>query len=512
MAFLQTTATNRTFFRAFVISTLIYFAFFALWSLGSPIGASPDEPRHVATAYGAVHGGIGNFEAQVPSWIAELGTGQDGSPCYAWNPNQTADCISSSLPSSATVSVKSQFGSYFPVYYLVTGSPTLVFDGQLALMLMRLVSALISAVILGLATWTIKRGTKNAGSKLNFIIPLTLLPMAVFLYGSVNSSGMEIASSVYFWCASLILFSTSTNEDRKFKLIHFAIAAILLLSTRLLAPLWLATILVIVSLCVDQFISRFNDLIRKKDFQITLTTIALFTMGVLVWDYLHPNYYLDPNQKPVSSVVDGLREVSQFFLNSALESVFEFGVGRLGWADTVLPFALLATLLIWGALAGAIFTKDNQRKTIYRVCLILLTPVVASSIVAGIGWSGVGWQGRYSLPLLLGIPTALVYVLSQSDKLDRENSLQKHSLRLLEILLFTTLSVLTYAFVLNYHRYSAGTDSFIFTLNRNWSPIVAFPILLLAFIAAGYSLYVFTVKGFGNAFQFRNSEKVEFQK
>lgn len=512
MVNLQTKTKSQTFFPTFVISTLIYFVIFALWSVSSPIGASPDEPRHVATAYGAVHGGIGNFEAQVPTWIAELGTGQDGSPCYAWNPNQTADCISTSLPSSETVTVKSQFGSYFPAYYLVTGSPTLVIDGQLALMLMRLVSSLLCAVILGLATWSIKRGAKKLGSKLNFIVPLTLLPMAVFLYGSVNSSGMEIASSVYFWCASLILFSSSTNEDRRFKLIHFSIAAILLLSTRLLAPLWIAAIIVIVCLTVDHFFLRLKELINKRDFQFTLVCIALFTVGVLVWDYLHPNYYLDPNQKPVTSIADGVREVSQFFLNSSLHTVFEFGIGQLGWGDTVLPFALLATLMIWGALAGAIFTRNNQQKTIYRVSLILLTPVVASSIIAGIGWSGVDWQGRYSLPLLLGVPIVLIYLLSQSEKQNDESSSLRDSSKFLEILLVSTLGVLTYAFVLNYHRYSAGTDSFIFTLNRNWSPVLAFPILIIALIAVGYGLYVFTVKEAGSAFRLRNSQQVETEK
>ena len=509
---MKTPAKSQNFFRVFIISSFIYFAIFSLWSLSSPIGASPDEPRHIATAYGAVHGGIGNFEAQVPIWIAELGTGQDGSPCYAWNPNQTADCISPAVTSSETVTIKSQFGSYFPAYYLVTGSPSLIFEGRLALTLMRLVSALLCAVVLGLATWTIKRGAKNSGSKLNFIVPLTLLPMAVFLYASVNSSGMEIASSVYFWCACLILFSSSSIEDRKFKLIHFTIASILLLSTRLLAPLWLATILIIVCLCVDQSFSRLKDLISRKDFQLTLSLIAIFTMGVLVWDYLHPNYYLDPNQKPVSSLAEGVREVSHFFFNSSLHTVFEFGIGQLGWGDTVLPFALIATLMIWGALVGAIFTRNNQRKTIYRVSLILLTPVVASSIIAGIGWSGVGWQGRYSLPLLLGIPIVLVYVLTQSEKQNVENKLSKQPSKLLEILLVSSLSVITYAFVLNYHRYSAGTDSFIFTLNRNWSPVVTFPILLLALLAAEYGLYAFTVKGSGSAFLLRSSKKIESQK
>lgn len=486
--------TFSSLLRGLIVPTILYFSVFALWAFNSPIGASPDEPRHIATAYGVTHGSIGSFDAEVPNWISDLGKGQDGSPCYAWNPNQGADCVEKSENSQDKSIVTSQFGSYFPAYYLLVGSSTLIATGDLALILMRLTSSLLCAIILGLSTWAIVGGVRDSTRKLAYIVPFTLLPMAVFLYGSVNSSGMEIASAVYFWCASLMLFSNKHEKNHKFVTTHFTCAALLLLSTRLLAPLWIIAILVLVGLFTNNFLQNVKQLLSTTFFRFALVVISAYTAIVIMWDILHPNYYLDPNQKPVDSFAEGVKEVSHFLLNSSLHTVFEFGIGQLGWGDTILPLALITTLLIWGSLIGALLVFSPETKSIFRLAILVASPIVASSIIAGIGWSGVGWQGRYSLPLLLGIPIVLVFLYSESSQKFVNQLPSQNTSRLLSVLLALTFIVLTYAFFMNYHRYSAGTDAFILSPNRSWAPEITFPVLFLAVIAAQYLIYRMTVQ------------------
>ena len=94
-------------------------------------------------------------------------------------------------------------GRYPPLYYAVVGLPTLVVHSTDAVFLMRLLGALLCAVLLGLAYMVLATWSQNRILAAGFLCALT--PAAVYLGSVVNPNGLEIAAAICLWCSGLVL-------------------------------------------------------------------------------------------------------------------------------------------------------------------------------------------------------------------------------------------------------------------------------------------------------------------
>ena len=178
--------------------------FLGTWLLGSvyafasPIGTSPDEPAHWRHAY-AVHTGQDTSDAmvEVPAPL----TVWPG--CTNFRPDVSAECVESPPEQPAIASVNDPLHGAPTLYYSVVGWPLAQWPDERGILAGRVVSALVSALLwaIAIAPWT---GARHWPARLAVI--LTAAPAAVYFSGTIQPSGMEIASLAALWSLSFAVF------------------------------------------------------------------------------------------------------------------------------------------------------------------------------------------------------------------------------------------------------------------------------------------------------------------
>ena len=162
---------------------------------------APDEGSHVVRAWSVAHGQLlGHDKGPVfrevtgPVVYRYL-----GSHC-SFDPRNTRRFCSSIKSSSRTGSVRTYTGRYFPAYYLAVGLPTLVTSpGMVQLDLMRFVSVLLAAALLASAFVTASEARLPTFAGAGLLLAVT--PTVLFLAGSVNPGGLEIAAAIAVWAS-----------------------------------------------------------------------------------------------------------------------------------------------------------------------------------------------------------------------------------------------------------------------------------------------------------------------
>ncbi len=207
----------------FVVTTLLLFAVLATWALANPRYASPDEPSHVRKAAALVRGeffgdriqhgqpwqrmvdipiayGTGTGAPDIPGH-PEQG-GRAFVPCFAFNAARTADCqhFESKSGNSRFYTTASM---YPPVYYSIVGLPTLVVNDANGVYVMRLVSALVVALLIASAFELL--GALPYAPVARSVLLIGLTPMVVFTASSVNPIALEIAAALLLWTSGLVL-------------------------------------------------------------------------------------------------------------------------------------------------------------------------------------------------------------------------------------------------------------------------------------------------------------------
>jgi hypothetical protein len=149
-------------------------------------------------------------------------------------------------------------------------------------------------------------------------------------------------------------------------------------------------------------------------------------------------------------------------------------VGVFGWQDTPAP---AVTFVIWTAVLGILVALSvsltNRRMAVAIVALlglVVVVPAVLEFIEAR--RFGFGWQGRYTLPLAVGVPILCGFALAREPA----RVLDRGRLRVLFAVAFVVAHFL--AFWQNLRRYTVGYDGpLMFWWDPDWSP--PFPALLL---------------------------------
>lgn len=458
------------------------------WVFVSPLGAAPDETLHYATAYAVWHGQIGQFVVEVPSYIHSLSTEHFSGTCFAWQPNVTADCLSQDSTILPIQPIWSQFGSYFPAYYLLVGLPTLVVKGIEAIYWMRITSLAISCLLLA-TTWWVARVAlrKNLGIFLAVSMPLGLVPMAVFLYGTVNSSSFEIAAAGLYWVCTLIILNPELGSgvSRRVPVAIWGISGVALISSRLLAPVWAALIVGAVLLISENRLRSVKRLLSDKFFLLVLSLMTLLLGVVAWWAIMHPNVYVATGHAP-SSVREGIKIFFDYLVKVIPSEFLDQVAGYLGWIDTYIPWAPVLLVLGWGILLGGVVLLNPIRRVSLKFITILAMPIVTSAALSAGLWSGTGWQGRYTIPFLVGIPALLMLLLIKSihQKEHVADTNQKVTTvsfsRLVQFSLALTFISLIISMYMNYHRYAFGANKPLLSIaDASWTPPIPIWMLIL---------------------------------
>jgi hypothetical protein len=451
---------------------LRFFAVFAvvgllatLWSLASPLISVPDEQAHVIKAASVVGGQLqgesGTAQGEpskvtVPRFIAST----DGlSSCFAFQPSVSAACMPPIGADRSTTHAATSAGNYNPMYYAVTGLPSLFLSGAKAIYAMRIVSGLLSAAFVALAMISLA-GLRQWRLPL-FVGSFALTPMVLFLSGAVNPNALEIATSMSVFAALCLAWDRiETNGPWKAPLGAAALSAVVLANTRAASLLWLA-LAVVASLLLFGF-RPLLSVLRQKFGWAMVGVVALGCLLSLVW--------LRVANSLQNLMGQGIDLPPLQIAAIMLDRTFEFAVGYvsyLGWLDTPGPPGALAVwaALIIGAVVAALSVADRAGRlavAFLAAAVIALPPLLQIPLAQDVGLI---WQGRYILALVVVLILACG-VAMRSFSIDQAGVGRRASALLLALMVFGHF----YSFIYGLRRYVIGLQD-----SSNWRDMLVAP-------------------------------------
>jgi hypothetical protein len=439
---------------------------FAAWSLATPLFASPDEPTQVAYAAAAVRGQVvgrtigGDANATTGISIPEVFAGGPAyAACYAFHATVPASCAAPLPESTRTVRTTTYTGRYPPLYYFAVGWPSLVSVSETGIYLMRLVSALLNAVMVALALTSVALWSKRRLLLVGVAVAVT--PMAWFLGGVLNPNGLEISAAVCLWTSGLVLVLDHANRPPAGLVAIVAGAACVLVQVRPLSALWAALVLAFLALVGGW--RSVCALARSRAVRRAAVPVAACGLFAVVWVAAVHSLDLKPVGPPVPAAEDGLQ-----LFGAVLERTgtwLQQMVGVFGWLDTNAPLLTdVVDGVLVAALAAAALRRPRRRRGGAAVLLLALVVVgvPVALVVSQAHRLGIDWQGRYALPLAVGV--VLLCAALAAPFVPR---LGLHVAAVAGAALFVSDSA---AFLAALRRYAVGVTGPIDFLSGTWRP------------------------------------------
>lgn len=472
-------------------------AFLALalsWSLGTPLLSAADEPEQSIKAAAVVRGEfsgaehIWNFAGWQSTYttpdyleiryslphdlVTALAKHDPG--CYAFTVQSTAACTvhaNAHRVARAGATALSHM-NYSPLYYLVVGWPSLLFHGDNALYAMRVVSALITALLLAAAFTTSARRGRTAA--LGVVAAAT--PAAIYFGSVVNPSGLEITSALLAW-ASLISITQIEpgGSARRSDRVLFTIAAATLVLVRPLGPVWLAVIVAAVFTMSPRPRERIRAALRVRNVRWMAGFIAAALLATGLWDLTQNTMGIIKHVNPTYTMAKG----AYLTLNQTPVFLAQM-VGLVGWNDVHVP---AATDYLWyGAvigllLAGIVLGGRRERLALLALAALVVVFPIAFEAYSGAAY-GVGWQGRYTLPFAVGVPLLAAEVLGRR----MGHAFLANLPRSLAATLGATFAAAYLCEVWwAWRRYAQGLgpSSHYLPLTAKWTPVISWPATLI---------------------------------
>lgn len=458
----------------------------AIWSVATPPEASPDEPFHTIRAVATVRGDIGGRTVEIPSpgpplpnsveypvIVPEAYAALTNAPaCFAFHPDVTADCQPALGTSTTDVRTTISMGSYPPLYYALVGWPSLVATPGGGIYWMRVLSALVGAALFASGVVAV-RETDRSG--LVFAgVALAVTPMALFMIGVVNASGLEIAAGFATWAGALALLRTARDGSLSIAtLVRFVLPAIALAWSRPNGPLTFAVIAVVVWI-FDGDRPTAVTLTRDARAVVAAGITAVGVAGAVAWILLLRSFdsFLGIPQPDLTTADAAKQSLGKLPLR--LEDL----VGRFGWLDVSLPQVVT---VVWGLavvvllIGGLWFGRGRQ-----RVALVLATVTVLAMPIAAEAYRaskyGFIWQGRYTLPIAVGVPVLATLAVGQRPTVARR-------LAPTATVISASIAACTHvtAHVVAMRRYITGADAPLLEYlgESTWTPPLLSPWTLL---------------------------------
>ena len=393
-----------TIFAAFLVLTFINFA---AWSLATPLFASPDESTQVVAAAAAVRGEVVGFtidgagSAYTAVHVPEVfASGTTYPVCFKYHPTVSASCAPRLSASTKTVHIGTYVGRYPPLYYLITGLPSLLFVSKTGIYLMRVMSSLLNAALIALALLAVVRWSRRRLLLVGVMAAAT--PMAWFLGGMVNPSGFEICGAICLWTAGLVLVLEHPDRPPPGLVAVVALSAGLLSLARPISPVWVAITLVTLGVLGGR--RALLGVLRSRAARWSALPLAACGAFALWWVVAEHALDLVPGF-PVTPGESRLQLLGTVLAHDGVR--VQQMVGVFGWNDTSSP---LLTYVVWLAVVGLLLVLAVWRAGAWRagtllslVASVVVVPLVLAYVEA-LRAGFVDGQGRYWLPLAVGVP------------------------------------------------------------------------------------------------------------
>lgn len=391
-----------------------------LWSFSTALGGSPDEPAHVVKAVAVadlqfntnaewVAGGFGSSlpltRVRVPRAFLKLGPERW---CWAGKLAVPASCMAR-LQDNEVVDGATYVGAYPPTYYLAVGWPSRLLSPQRAVYAMRVVSALLAAALLAEGTLHLvgHRTSPLLVATGALAVPVTVL----FLTSTVNPNGLEIAAAFCLWSTVLALCH-KPDRSRRRELLAATVSAAVLTWVRAIGP---AYTLLIISLTLTSLAeaSALRSLRSSRAARAIVTGLGasiVLAVGYAVvnhsysslikWEWLAGRSSDTVAREAFGTLDRYLLESWDLLDWQGFEMLTAPRWITLAWLSLIAGFAVLALIV------------GTMRQRIGLA--VLVVGCVFGPVVPSVASPDTPWQGRYILPLLIGIPLLSGDVISRS--------------------------------------------------------------------------------------------------
>ena len=402
--------------------------------------------------------------------------------CYRHHPKITAACAPTLTTSSRLVTTTTYVGRYPPLYYLIVGLPTRYVDSGAGIYLMRVLSSLASALLLGLAfaaamEWSRSRLLLGG-------IALAATPMVVFLGSVVNPSGLEISASIAVWTSGLVLVMDHASKPPTRLVVAFAVSSCVLELIRGLSPFWLA--LIVVALVALEPRGCWQLIGRRV---VRIAAALTVVVGLLAAAYvdLAGALTITPSGIPISPHATAFTVANMY--QAHLSIYVTQVVGDFGWLDTPAPFLVVFVIgvVIAGLIALAVMTSRRRHAAVLiGVIVASIFVPMAIDIKNALQIHNDVWQSRYALPLYVGVPLMAATIAGRSKSLK--------ALHVRRLIISTAWVVAVCQFVCFFialHRYTVGVNGGLNPFAHvagSWTPPIP-EVVLLGLAALFIALY-----------------------
>jgi len=384
------------------------------WALVTPVSDYPDEVDHVYRAVSVVRGEIFPHDGpynhgtgaitNVPVTIRRV---VDDRPCLGLF--ETGNCESAGPAHPGSVTVVTGEGRYFPLYYALVGWPSLAFPNQTGWYLKRMVSAVICAALLA-AGASVLMSMDRRPLVLAAGLFVGLTPLAVNLSGALNPSGLEIAAAVCFWAVVLALVHRTSSVAPR-RLVQLGILSGVVLATcRQLGGLWILLAVVVSLMSAGR--SERSQFLHSRSARVVLASAAIATAVMATWTVTFRSYETFYEPTPSNTGLIHTVDVSLGKTGTLLREMFAY-LGKLNIPPTFVAEMYWSLAVLALVIIGLASSRRTGFVVLCGCVLVLVVPFVA--LVATYHNRALSaWQGRYTLPLAIGI--AMVAVASAQPR------------------------------------------------------------------------------------------------
>lgn len=473
---------------------VLFFVPSAAWAVASPLFSVADEPAHTVKAVATWHGQLSGPETPGPGYLANVyqvpAIWQSAflvPECYKFQRNNTPDCAPELSGGSEMIGVLVPAGHYPPLFYILVGWAGRLVPSAAGVYLMRMTSALLVAAFLALATRTLARIIRPGFAVIGVLVAAT--PMTYFLAGSVNPSGFETAAAISVWAHALAILrgrtvvpdgvELGTGADEadapervpRDLLVGLVVSSAALALTRQLSGMFLVGILVLATLTSSP--RRLSGLVRQRGVQVALggLAVAIGLGAVFVVSTGNPSAMtgkaIENGTGPLAAVI------------GETDAYLRQMVGVFGWLDTRSPqLSYYLWIGIVFAMVGFVAVASKLRTSAPLLLTVAVTLTLPLIELPNAATSGLPWQGRYSLPVAVGIPLIAVVLI---DPLARR--IPGFSRRTIAAIATAVGIGNVYAFYWALRRYVVGGDrGFNILTGGAWQPPLGSAALLVVMV------------------------------
>jgi hypothetical protein len=371
------------------------------WLLSVPAFRGIDEFDHVYRAASVARGewlpsgeqarhGRGEL-VRVPRDVVDAA----GPECRARPYTGPDNCSPVGGAAGGQVRVASAAARYEPLYYWVVGTAARWSSGTAAVQVMRLASMLLCAALVGLAAWTVRRWARTPWPLATLVVSVT--PVVVYSGIVVAPNALEIVAATSLWVALVGLAARDVAPATERTLLLAAVPGALLLATlRGLGVGFLAVTLLTVLLVLGR--PRATGLLRRHPRLLVGCTLVVTTavLGGTAWDLLAGPVRLEEHADNPGVLGGSVVQLPVWVLQTIAAAP--------GRTD---PAPLLVYLLCGGVLAAISWSALRRAGRRVRTAMLVVAGLSLAGPLAVTLWTyrdvGVIWQGRYGMPLSVGI-------------------------------------------------------------------------------------------------------------